>query len=603
MAPEIPSLPRPEALPTERTGVEQIEAVFGTVTVGVCGAAFAAGNLAAVLCHLGVLGWRTGITWTSYIAICAVGHILLCRAYRRSRPVGDRWRLWAHLFTAICLAEGIGWGWAPIGLTVGGNSDVKHLTVLIMAGVAAGSIPAFSPYLPAFFALFLPATIPALIAALLSADPVQHASFTLVLLFILFIGGLGVKANLSFKQLVGLRIRTEEMAGDLQRQKDIAEQANKAKSTFLAAASHDLRQPVHALGLFVGALRGVALPLEGRRLVEQIEVSTNAMDSLFTALLDISRLDAGAVEVQRQPFVIGSLLDRICRDHAEDAKLKGVSLKARGCAAVVDCDPVLLERVVRNLVSNAVRYTERGRILVGCRRRQGEVLVQVWDTGPGIPPEQHDKIFQEYYQLGNSERDRAKGLGLGLAIVRRLTDLLGCRLKLQSRPGHGSCFEVSIPMASGPGWEIEPAGGDVSGAPAHGLIVVIDDEEAIRAAMQSLLTGWGYDVVAAASGDEAIRRLSTCPVQPGLLVSDYRLREGENGIDVIERLRSEYNEPLPALLITGDTAPDRLSEAQASGLLLLHKPVSNSKLRAAIINLMASADASEAAREELSVDS
>ena len=259
------------------------------------------------------------------------------------------------------------------------------------------------------------------------------------------------------------------------------------------------------------------------------------------------------------------------------------------CSAVVETDPVLMERILRNLVSNAVRYTDRGRILVGCRRRGGAISVQVWDTGRGIPKDQHAQVFQEYYQLGNPERDRAKGLGLGLAIVRRLTDLLACRLTLRSELGRGSCFEVTIPLAEGPAEEA-PVSAGLPMAMAHLLIVVVDDEFAIREAMSSLLTNWGHRVIVAGSGDEAIENLSACPSRPDLLICDYRLRSEENGVDVIERLRSEYNATIPAMLITGDTAPSRLAEAEASGLLLLHKPVPNSRLRAAILNLIASAE-------------
>ena len=249
-----------------------------------------------------------------------------------------------------------------------------------------------------------------------------------------------------------------------------------------------------------------------------------------------------------------------------------------------------MERIVRNLVSNAVRYTDHGRILVGCRRRGAAISLQVWDTGVGIAAAEQDRVFQEYYQLGNPERDRTKGLGLGLAIVRRLTDLIGCALTLRSTPGRGSCFEITVPLAQGPAEAAEAAPPEPSGALAQGLIVVVDDEQAIREAMSSLLTGWGHDVVAAGSGDEAIARLATCWARPDLLICDYRLRDRENGIAVIERLRAEYNADLPAMLITGDTAPDRLAEAQASGLLLLHKPVSNSRLRAAIVRLIAASD-------------
>ena len=249
-------------------------------------------------------------------------------------------------------------------------------------------------------------------------------------------------------------------------------------------------------------------------MIEQIEESTVAMDGLFSALLDISQLDAGTVEVQRQSFPIGTLFERICRDHEAEAVAKGLSLVWAPSTAVVDCDPVLLERILRNLVSNAVRYTDHGRVLVGCRRRGATISIQVLDTGPGIPPDQRDRVFQEYYQLGNPERDRTKGLGLGLAIVRRLVDLLGCEMTLRSWAGHGSCFEVSVPIATGEIPASKDAPEATSGALAHGFIVVIDDELAIRNAMSALLAGWGHETIVVGSGDEAIRQLSSCQQRP-----------------------------------------------------------------------------------------
>ncbi len=587
--PAVGLSPELHALQEDRVASEQIDALFGAITVGVCGAAIAAAILAGTLYHLGALEAFRGIAWASFITLCAASHIFLVRSYRSAQPVGNRWRVWAYWFTLISFAEGVGWGWAPMGLVTAVHANVQHLVFLIVGGVSAATLPGFSPYLPAFFAIFLPATFMTEIASFSSDDPVSRASFPILLVFIGAMVPLGIKANRSFKQLVRLRIQTEELAKDLERQKDIAVQANLAKSSFLAAASHDLRQPVHALGLFVGALHSVALPKEGRRLLEKIEASAQAMDGLFSALLDISRLDAGVVEVHRQPFVIAPILERICHEHAEEARTKAVHLIGKPCTAAIDSDPVLVERILRNLVSNAVRYTERGRILVGCRRRGSMLAIQVWDTGIGIPADQQERIFQEYYQLSNPERDRTKGLGLGLAIVRRLTNLLDCDLSLRSEPGRGSCFEIVLPLADNVTRVSQPPADTLSGSLAQGFIIVIDDELAIREAMTSLLTAWGHNVATASSGDDAIERLSTYPMRPDLIICDYRLREGENGITVIDRLRSDYNEAIPAMLITGDTAPDRLAESQASGLLLLHKPVSNSKLRAAIVHLIATA--------------
>ena len=572
---------------TDRLAAERIAAVFGAVTLGVLAAAAGADVLAAVLVSLDALTPVAALEWGGYITVCAAAHILLRQAYRRTRPVDGGWRRWATAFTMISLAEGLGWGWGSVRLVTGGNLETELLVLVVTLGVTAGAIPAYSPYLPAFLAFFAPATFPYFLRSATSHDRMEQATVWLMLLFIGGIGGLGVKASQTFGQIVTLRILTEELAEGLRRQKALAEEANRAKSSLLAAASHDLRQPVHALGLFVGALRSIALPAEAERLAKRIEGSIQALDGLFTALLDISQLDAGTAEVRRYVFPIQTLLDRICHDHAADAQAKSLLLVNHTCSAVVYTDPALMERVLRNLVSNAIRYTDRGRVVVGCRRRGDALSVQVWDTGRGIPSDQQERIFQEYYQIWNPERDRTKGLGLGLAIVRRLIDILGCQLDFCSAPGRGSCFAVTLPLSHERVDETtELVGAPHAGALTRGLVVVIDDEIAILDAMYALLTKWGHRVVAAASGDDAMTRLADVPMRPDVIICDYRLRAGENGIEVIERLRSEYNAAIPAMLITGDTAADRLIEAKASGLLLLHKPVANSKLRAAIANLI-----------------
>lgn len=572
----------------DHIGAEQVAALFRKVTLGVCGAAAGSVILSVILIRIEGAEALVASAWSGFITACAVAHILLRRAYDRAPSKFTEWRRWARLFTIIALAEGIAWGWAPVWLASTEDFEIVLLVLVVSFAIAAGAIPAFTPHLPAFLALFLPATTPYAIASISAASSVQQASVLLAVVFIGAMGALGVGANRSFRENVRLRIETERMAEELRRQNEIAEQAGLSKSTFLAAASHDLRQPVHALGLFVGALRSVDMDDEARRLVKQIEASVAAMDGLFSALLDISRLDAGIVEVRRRPFAIAPFLERICRDYVQDAETKGLTLAWKRYRALVDTDPVLLERIVRNLVSNAVRYTQHGRVVVGCRRRRAKIAIQVWDTGPGIASDQQERVFQEYYQIGNPERDRAKGLGLGLAIVRRLSQLLDCDLTLRSELGRGSCFEIVVPFATQDSTDTSET--VEVGSLATGLVLVIDDEIAIREAMASLLGGWGHEVITAGSGDEAIERLSQCPDKPDLIISDLRLRDNENGIEVIDRLRSEYNETLPALLISGDTAAGRLVEAQKSGLLLLHKPVPNSKLRAAIANLIKATD-------------
>lgn len=576
----------------DRVRAEAIAAVFRMVDYGVIIAAAASIVLAAIMVSLDITSRTRGTTFAVYISVCAGTHIGLRMAYDRGPARSPRRTRWGVAFAAVALLEGLGWGWAPKGLVTNGSFDAELLCLTTTLGIASGSIPAFAAYLPAFFAFFLPATVPSVIDFAISQRPLQQKSSLLMVLYVAGVATYGVLANRSFRRLVGLRLHAETLAEHLRKQIDVAEAANRAKSSFLATASHDLRQPVHALGLFVGALRGMPMSSDAELILKHIETSTQALDGLFTALLDISRLDAGVVEVERKAFSIGPMLERICGDQAAEADAKRIVVKVVRSTAVLHSDPILVERILRNLVSNAVRHTPSGRVLVGCRRHGANVKVEVWDTGKGIPRDQRERVFQEYYQLGNEERDRTKGLGLGLAIVRRLTTLLGCELTLRSVVGRGSCFAVTVRTAGRFALREEQAVAPEPPLQLGRMIVVVDDEADIRVAMSTVLTHWGHNVLAAGSGAEAIEKLSDCPVRPDLIISDFRLRQHETGIDVIEALRLEYNDRIPAILITGDTAPERLIEARESGLLLLHKPVTNSRLRAAIANSIAS-EASE----------
>ncbi|CAB3770235.1 MULTISPECIES: hybrid sensor histidine kinase/response regulator [Burkholderia] len=385
------------------------------------------------------------------------------------------------------------------------------------------------------------------------------------------------------------RRRAAQLAENFRRQKDLATEASHVKSRFLAAASHDLRQPVHALSLFVGALRHVPMSPDGALLVERINQSVDAMDELFTAILDISRLDAGVVPVRRRPFAIGTVLERVCSDVAVDAHAKGLQLSYVRSSIVIDSDPVLLERIVRNLLSNAVRYTDAGRIVVGCRRTLTHVRVQVIDTGRGIPADQQSRVFDDYYQLTHHGRGHEQGMGLGLAIVRRLAELLDCPLMLRSEPGQGSCFELQVARMPStvrpPTPVVDEIAVDAAAAAAH-LVVVIDDESAIRTGMSILLAQWGYRVVATASASEAIAQLASDDIRPTLLICDLHLHSDENGIGAITRLRDEYNAAIPAMLITGDTMARRPGGAKHGGFMLLHKPVPSDKLRSAMERLL-----------------
>lgn len=364
-------------------------------------------------------------------------------------------------------------------------------------------------------------------------------------------------------------------------------QANQAKSRFLAAASHDLRQPMHALGLFIAQLHDTARSPDTLKLVEQAQASVSALQQLLDAILDISKLDAGVFSPQIREFPIGDLCERLRASFGPEFARKGLPLRIVATTLVVKSDPVLLERILLNLVSNALRYTERGGMLLGCRRSGGAVRIEVRDTGIGIPKDRHEEIFHEFVQLGNPERDRSKGLGLGLAIVERLARLLGHRIDLRSEPGRGSVFAVTVDRGAGSqAMSPVPVPKSASDQLRGALVMLVDDDVLVRTGMTGLLRGWGCHVIAAAGSDEALKRLAQSERLPDVILSDYRLPGDENGIVLIHRLCAAAGIEIPAVIVTGDTAPERLQEAQASGFTILHKPVQPAKLRELLEHLV-----------------
>jgi signal transduction histidine kinase/CheY-like chemotaxis protein len=366
------------------------------------------------------------------------------------------------------------------------------------------------------------------------------------------------------------------------------------KSHLIASASHDLRQPLHALNLFVGRLRDEADPVERSRLVGRIDASVASMNELFESLLDMTKLDAGIMRPSVADLPVQRLLERVETTFGEAAQKKGLELRIVANSGWVASDPILLERILLNLASNAVRYSERGGVVVGCRRRGVMLRIDVCDSGPGIPEEERRRIFGEFYQLAQPEVQRREGLGLGLAIVDRLCRLLGHRVEVDSVPGRGSRFSVTVPLAARPPAEAEMVAGAPLLAiadPARGKrIMVIDDDMLVLDGMRSILHGWGCAVETAVSGDAALARLAHDGARPDLIISDSRLADGESGIDAIARLRAALGPGVPALVITGDTAPGRLREASAAGFPLLHKPVSPMALRTTLNRLLRRAD-------------
>lgn len=375
----------------------------------------------------------------------------------------------------------------------------------------------------------------------------------------------------------------------LREKKVEAERATEAKSRFLATASHDLRQPVHALGMFVARL--AQLPHDGQtcQLIGNVEASVRAMRYLLDGLLDISRLDAKAVQIKFKKFPLQDLFERLAQDMAPLAQDKGLQLRIRPCQVWVRSDPALLYRILLNLVGNALRYTEQGGVLLACRHAgaSAQATIEVWDSGLGIAPEHQEAVFKEFYQVNNPARQRGQGLGLGLNIVQRSCQVLMHPLTLSSRPGVGTRFQVKVPKAVS---ELAPILAPLTPVQQmqdglNGTVLVIEDDDLVRRALVDLLKSWGL-VVAEARGLKSALHLIQEGVLPGLIISDYRLDDTLDGILAITQLRQQLARRIPACLISGDTDPALIQAAQAAQLTLLHKPVRPAKLRSLLRHLL-----------------
>jgi PAS domain S-box len=381
----------------------------------------------------------------------------------------------------------------------------------------------------------------------------------------------------------------KKIEGELRAAKEDAEQTRVAQSKFLAVVSHDLRQPVQALTLFTSALASKIAGAPASALVEDIRGSVDALHMLLDALLDVSSLDAGIIVPHETAFSLSTLFDRLVAEFEPQARQKDVGLSAVRSSAVIRTDPTLLYRILHNFLSNAVRYTGQGRILLGCRRQGRKLRIEVIDTGVGIPAGLQQDIYREFFQINNPERDRTQGLGLGLAIVQRLSRLLHCPVTLRSQEGRGAAFGVEVPLISfNKTANVIPLRRTKAVLPTsgEGIVFIIDDESSVLKGLRLVIEGWGYTVLTARTELEAVNLMNGCKQAPDIIIADYRLRGICNGAEVVAHIRQTFGEQIPCILITGDTAPERIREAAKYGFTLLHKPVDPSELLPAIIEGM-----------------
>jgi signal transduction histidine kinase len=577
-------------LPDEvRSGFDYMPATLGGYMAGVG---------VIVLLHWKVAPAHVMFPWLAAFMAVWFGRGWVAYRFRRATPrtLAD-WERWRMLGNIGTLCSGVMWGataWLFYPLGEGVQQDGLIIVIYAFC-VAAVPVLATQPRMYVAFGALCFAPMSLRIA--LQGTPYAYQLAGILLLIMSLTTLLARNYRRALRRVIDLKVRTDELLTQLRVEKQAADEArreaevaNRAKTQFFSAASHDLRQPLHAMGLFAEALRQKNQDEEVAHLVNSINASVDALEELFSELLDITRIDTGGVAVNPQHVEVADIFRKLRLNFEPAAFEKGLALRWRGARHVLFADPLLVERVLRNLVSNAIRYTHDGSVLVSCRRRGGQLLLQVWDTGVGIAPNEQARIFEEFYQVpgvGPAAPQERKGLGLGLAIVKRLAELMQAPLSLRSTPGRGTVFTLALP----PGQAKPAQAADVPGKGPLGitldgrLIVIVEDEPAVRGGLEALLRGWGAAIVSfdsvAACADWAAQ---TDPpaAAPDLLIVDYRLEAGQNGIDAIAVLRRRFGATLPAIMVTGSTMTGHEREAQEQDFHLLIKPVVPNKLRAMI---------------------
>ena len=567
---------RSRVLPT------QVDVLLRTSYANVAGGVAVAVSFSAAYWWLSgdgrVLWWALGVLLALALGLWHLGSFRRCGGAVKANA-----RAWLarHLATLLLIATA--WGSAPL-LLPQESSQSSMLLATMLFGVACIGAYLNAASCLAICVWLLPVLGPLIVLTLRDSSPVSQMLGMLGVGFLATATFFATRQHKLLQSAWRARLDNDTLVRELRHQVVLVEQANREKSRFLGAASHDLRQPMHALGLFAAALEKSLARTPLRPTVANMIRAVDALDQSFNAMLDISKLDAGVVQPALQSFPIRDLFRRLHMQCAGQAEALGLSLRFKPGGKIVTSDPQLLERVLGNLIQNAIRYTKQGGVVVVARSRRSRTCIEVWDTGIGIAEDELPKVFDEFYQVSNPGRDRTRGLGMGLAIVKRLVLLMGHELEVKSVPGRGTLFRILLVPTEMADMENVVLGADTVPSPvdANQTVLMIDDEESIRVGMRELLQTWGYQVLLAESIAQARSAVLQHAGVIDVVVCDLRLANQEDGIDAIEQVRSVYGAPLPALLITGDTSTDEVRRAHESGHSVLFKPVRTRDLYAAL---------------------
>ncbi len=520
----------------------------------------------------------TLLAWLGVLLLIHLAEMGAWWKYRSFANTVEQCRAWSRAFKVFAVAVAAMWALAVVCFF---PADLAYqaLFICVILGLTAGAVTMNPLYPPALYLFLFIILLPATFRVAYENDAVHWVVAAMLALFSVVVINSGRQLSRTFFTSLSQRYEKLSLVEQLTREKSRAEAASREKSRFLATASHDLRQPLQALMLFSAALEDQELDKDTKHLAGQIGKSVNALVEMFDELLDVSRLEAGIVEARWQNFELQPLLDRLYVDLAPLAQAKGLGFDMSSSEGVVYSDPFLLDRILRNLISNAIRYTDRGAVSIRCMPDAEGFRFTVTDTGIGISPEALPHIFEEYYQVDNQHRDRRKGLGLGLAIVRRVEDLLGCKVAVNSEPGKGSEFSFSVPRGKAEQlaqpFVITYSRYDLRGA----AVALVEDDPDIRQMIAGLMEDWGCRVFEGERAEDVLRKLDAARQRPDLLVCDYRLPLGMTAVQVIARVRELWGDGVPSLVLTGDTAPGVLQDIHASGAILLHKPIAPTRLR------------------------
>lgn len=550
--------------------------------------------LASLATALGTLWVMARVADTQTITVWLVSHTLVVAGVYLTlhsiAPFTDPAPQAARKLIACMAAMGLSWGSLGYVVLYWGTAESVIYAIGIISTVSSGALGLGAPLYRAYVTYLTCAIGGVMMAVALAGGPVMWPALFLTGVYYALTGMQARTADRATRRSIALKLENDRLVTQLRAEsqralaaQEAAEKADRDKSRFLAAASHDLRQPLHAMGLFLESLQRSPLNDHQLTVLGHAHAASGAAAEMLTTLLDYSRLEAGVVKVRPDAFAVQPLLTALEQEFGVQADTAGLVYRTRETSAAAFADRSLVGLVMHNFISNALRYTARGGVLIACRTRGKRLALEVWDTGPGIPRSQWENIFKEFHQLGNPERDRRKGLGLGLAIVQRLAREMGTSVEVLSQPGRGSVFRLWLDRWQG---ALED---DTAPAPDTGNLVglkvlAIDDDETVRIGMQSLLHSWGCQCITAESSADALECLED--ITPDLIITDFRLRHEETGKQVLQALRAYLGTPVPAIIMTGDTSPQRLRDAQSTSALLLHKPVSTGQLRDAMVQLI-----------------